>query len=448
MAGKIKKMIDFIIQERSKGNPAIKEMTIAKLILKGLNPNKFDSYSDDDPVIIEKLLQIAEQMNIKKLEEKIVNIKSVYSTKSLEKEVVEDIKEQLHNCDTKLLIYFASSNFTQHILSSLLKEAFKDSIVIGCTTAGEIVSGKMLKNSVVAMSINSNIISDGKVEVIEHMKKKISLDEAFASFEKYFNESSYTMDATKYVGIVLIDGVSNKEERVMDLIGDKTNVFFVGGSAGDDNKFYKTYVCANGQTYTDSAVLLMLKINDNAELDIIKTQSFEVLDEILIANKVNEEKREVIEFNNRPAIVAYSDAVGATSIDDVEKYFMSNPVGLFVGEDDVYIRAPQQVKGTSMLFFCNILEGMEVRVLKTTNIIEDTKKAIQSKINEIGKIDGIINFHCTERTLELERKNLEKEYGDIFIDIPTIGFSTYGEELIGHMNQTSAMLVFRSKTSI
>lgn len=42
MAGKIKEMIDEIIKERSKGNPAISEMTIAKLILKGLNPNKFN----------------------------------------------------------------------------------------------------------------------------------------------------------------------------------------------------------------------------------------------------------------------------------------------------------------------------------------------------------------------------------------------------------------------
>ena len=37
------------------------------------------------------------------------------------------------------------------------------------------------------------------------------------------------------------------------------------------------------------------------------------------------------------------------------------------------------------------------------------------------------------------------EYGEIFKDVPTIGFSTYGEQFIGHMNQTSAMLVFKTK---
>ena len=54
-----------------------------------------------------------------------------------------------------------------------------------------------------------------------------------------------------------------KEEKIMDLIGDRTNIFFVGGSAGDDHKFLKTYIFAEGITYTDSAALLILKINDN-----------------------------------------------------------------------------------------------------------------------------------------------------------------------------------------
>jgi hypothetical protein len=446
LAGKIKEIIDKIIQERSKGNPAIAEMTKAKLILKGINPSKFDSYSDDDAIIMEKLLNVAQLLNVKKVENNGANIKSVFSTKLLEEEVAADIKKQLKGCNSKLVVFFASSKFDQERLSSLMQAAFEDSIVVGCSTAGEIVSGEMLKNSVVAMTINSNIIYDAKVEVIENIKENLSIEAAFTSFEKYFDENAYTMDTTKYVGIVLIDGVSMKEEKIMDMIGNRTNVIFVGGSAGDYLKFSKTHVCANGKEYSDAAVLIMLKINNNAEFSIIKTQSFEVLDNILIANKVNEATREVIEFNNRPAIFAYADAVGAASIEDAPNYFMTNPVGLLVGENDVFVRSPQRLIGTNMLFYCNILEGMEVRLLEPTDIIEDTKKAIADKISEFGKIDGIINFQCIERTLILEKKNLEKQYGEIFCDIPTIGLSTYGEQFIGHMNQTSAMLVFRSKT--
>jgi hypothetical protein len=448
LSGKIKKLIDQIIEERSNGNPAIAEMTIAKLILKGLNPNKFDSCSADNPEIISKLLDIAKQLNVLNLTDEDINIKSAFSTKSLEDDVVLDIESQLNCCNPMLLVFFAAPSFDQQKLSSLLQKTFKNCVVVGCSTAGEIVSGNLLKDSVVAMSINSNIISDAKVEVISHKNEKESLYSAFTSFEEYFNQSAYTMDTTKYVGLILIDGVSMKEERIMDLIGNRTNVFFVGGSAGDNLKFVKTHVCANGEAYTDSSVLVLLRINDNAEFGIIKTQSYKALDKVLTANKVNEQTREVIEFNNKPAITAYAEAVGAPSTDNISNYLMSHPVGLLIGENDIFIRSPQQLKGSAMIFYCNLLEGMEVTLLESTNIIEDTKKAVEDKIKDFGRIDGLINFQCIERTLQLEKKNLKKQYSEIFKGIPTIGFSTYGEQFIGHMNRTATMLVFRLKSKL
>ncbi|MDV3425860.1 MAG: FIST C-terminal domain-containing protein [Bacillota bacterium] len=448
MAGKIREMINRIIEERSKGNPAIEQMTIAKLILKGLNPNRFDSSSADDPEIINKLLIIAKQLNVMNIKEDCINIRSAYSTKASAADAAEDIKSQLTGCNAKLLVFFAAPDFDQENLCSLLQQAFINSIVVGCSTAGEIVSGKLLNNSVAAMAVNSNIISDAKAEVIDLKNENESINAAFNSFEEYFHESAYDMDAAKYVGLILIDGVSMKEEKIMDLIGNRTNVFFIGGSAGDNFRFKETQVCAGGKAYTDASVLVMLKISDRAEFGIIKTQSFKALDKVLIASKVNKEMREVIEFNNKPAAEAYAEAIGISPAEDVSKYFAAHPVGLQIGDNDIFVRSPLKVNGTSIKFFCNILEGMEVRLLQATNIIEDTRKALEDKIIEMGRIDGIINFNCIERTMELQKKNLQREYGEIFKDIPTIGFSTYGEQYIGHLNQTAAMLVFKQKNII
>ncbi|WP_309449180.1 FIST N-terminal domain-containing protein [Clostridium sp.] len=445
LPGKIKEMIDEIIRQRSKDNPAIKEMTIAKLILKGINPNKFHDVSPDDAIIMKKLINIAKELKIKSFENNGENIKAAFSIKEIEEDVVLDIKNQLNLDNVKLIILFAAPTFNQQKIISLMHENFSDCMIIGCSTAGEFTSGKILKNSVVAMAINSNIIQDVKVEVVENMKGNLSLETAFTSFEKYYNESLYFMDTAKYVGITLIDGLSMKEEKIMDLIGNRTDVFFVGGSAGDNGRFEKTYVYANGNVYTDAAILTMLKISDDAEFSVIKTQSFEVLDKVLVANKVNEEKRQVIEFNNRPATLEYMEAVNASSIEEISNYFMSNPLGLVAGEDNIFVRCPQQVNGTSMSFYCNILEGMEVKLLRATNMLEDTKDAIQNKIRKFGNIDGIISFHCIHRITELERQNFIQDYAEIFTNIPTIGFSAYGEQFIGHINQTAAMLVFRQK---
>ena len=86
---------------------------------------------------------------------------------------------------------------------------------------------------------------------------------------------------------------------------------------------------------------------------------------------------------------------------------------------------------------------MSLKVLANTDIVEDTRAAVKAKAQELGSISGIVNFHCILRTLELESKGLTEDYGKIFAEIPTVGFSTYGEEYIGHVNQTSTMLVFK-----
>lgn len=368
-----------------------------------------------------------------------MSIKSVFSDKNNVEEAVKDIKLQLKTVNPRVVIFFSSACFDKDKVSSLMKENFRSSDVFGCTTSGEIVSGKMLKSSIVAMALSSDVIEDVRVEVIESPKDRIEVKKAFAKFDNYYGESISKSDYSKYLGIVLIDGLSGTEELVMDTLGDLSTHLFIGGSAGDDLKFDKTYLFANGKAYSNAAILALLK--PKATFDIIKTQSFKVLDKKLVATKVNEKNREVIEFNNIPAVKAYAQAIGVPE-DKVADYFMLHPVGLVIDEE-VFVRSPQQIKGNSIIFYCNILDGMEVSLLESTNIVEDTKNAIKAKTKELGGLSGIINFHCILRTLELEQKNQTKEYGKIFSDIPTIGFSTYGEEYLGHINQTSTMLVFK-----
>jgi len=65
VTGKIKKMIDTIIEEKAKGNQTLVNVTRTKLILKGINPDKFDANSEDNPEIIAKLRTLASELGVK-----------------------------------------------------------------------------------------------------------------------------------------------------------------------------------------------------------------------------------------------------------------------------------------------------------------------------------------------------------------------------------------------
>lgn len=368
-----------------------------------------------------------------------MGIKTCCSVKNTVEDIVDDITGQAQGSDVKMVLYFASSKFDQEQLAARMNQAFAGSTVIGCSTAGEIVSGKMLKGSVVTMLLGHDMVEDVNIQIIENIKTRDTVSNAFSAFEAYYGTPMATMDFTKYVGMILIDGLSVAEERIMDKIGNLTNVTFIGGSAGDDLNFKQTFVCAHGKVYSDAAILALLKPAKG--FDVIKTQSFKDLDIRLTATKVDEASRKVLEFNGKPALKAYADALGVDTA-QAQNRFMTNPLGLMV-EGEPFVRSPQKADGDSIVFYCNIIEGMELNILESGDIISDTKEAIASKEHELGGIEGIINFHCILRTLELEKKNKTKEYGEVFTRIPTIGFSTYGEEYLGHINQTSTMLVFK-----
>ncbi|MEN6326458.1 MAG: FIST N-terminal domain-containing protein [Syntrophomonas sp.] len=368
-----------------------------------------------------------------------MSVITAYSSMTVVPEAIAQIRHQFTGIDPKFIIYFASSNYLPQQISIAMQEAFPEAITIGCSTAGEITTGLMLKNSLVAMAFAEDVIDDIYIQVVEDIQNNTNekLKQAFSVFSSHFQVPAIEMDPTQYVGMVLFDGLSCMEEQVNDQLGNYTNVLFVGGSAGDDLKFEKTFVFADGKTFNNAVVLAILK--PKVVFDIIKTQSFTQTGKVLQATSVDENNRTITEFDHRPAIQAYADAIGQNK-EEASNSFMQYPTGLMI-DGEPFVRSPQQTKGDSIVFYCSIKEGMQLEVLEAQNMIPDTAEAISVKEKSLNGIQALVVFNCILRTLQLENEGLTEAYGQVF-KLPTVGFSTYGESMIGHMNQTATMLAF------
>lgn len=351
-------------------------------------------------------------------------------------EAAADLKAQTSGLDPEFVLFFASSRYEPRELGQALHQAFGPGPSLGCTTAGELVSGKMLKNSVVLLAMDADSVERVATAPIATPAEEGAVIAALDEVSRV-RGSNGSGDSALDLGLVLQDGLSMTEERVMSTLTTRTNVPFIGGSAGDDLGFKTTHVFVDFEARPSSAGLAMLRLR--RPYGILKSQSFDVLESVLEVTSVDEATRTVHSLNGRPAAAEYARAVGV-SVGELPAMFRQHPLGVLVSEHEPFVRSPQMIQGDDVVFFCQVKQGMQLHVLRSRDIVADTARDVGRLLGELGGVKAIIDFQCILRSLELEEHGQCEAYPRLFRDVPVIGFSTYGESYIGHINQTSTMV--------
>lgn len=368
------------------------------------------------------------------------DVSSAFSDKSGTSAALEDVLAQLGDVQPRAIVFFCAPDHDGVEISRTLKQKYPTAENIGCTTAGAFNErGSSARGlSVVALSANKvrrcaaalarfdDGVDTGIRAACDHLAHALELDLRSA-------------DPKRYVGLTLVEGLRMKEEEANDALGNVAPLLsFVGGSAGDDLGFKETRVFANGLVSNDGAALLLLDMA--VPFTIAKTCSFEPSGKKFTITKADVPNRVVYEFNGKPAVEEYARALGLDTVNN--DVFMSHPVGLMI-DGKPWIRSPQQaLPDGSVKFYCRILEGMEVELMNSTDLIGDTKQMIENARAELGgNIGGGVVFNCILRRLELDAKNLHGPFLDC-LDFPSAGFHTYGESWLGHINQTATALLF------
>lgn len=347
------------------------------------------------------------------------------------------LRTSLDGFEARFVAFFATPSLDPTRLGAAMHRRFGDVPSLGCTTAGELGSGKMRQGSVVLMALDGDTVHDARVAVVGDANDPASVKHALQAIGGGDQPVSH-LDPERHVGLVLHDGLQAAEERVMSWLCEFTNVPFVGGSAGDGLKFENTTTFVNFEPQSGTSVLAMLE--PTRPYRILKTQSFRVLDQVLEATEVREATRTVVAFNGEPAAEEYARALGVT-LSEAPSHFLRHPVGALVDGGEPFVRGLQRISGTDIVLFCHIVQGTRVHLLEAENAVEGTRRDLDAALAAMPSCAGIINFDCVERRGALEQEGRLESYGAVFERVPTIGFSTYGESYIGHINQTATMLL-------
>ncbi len=356
--------------------------------------------------------------------------------------VVAELRRGLDGRTAAVVCWFASSAYDPADLAGPLAGAFPEAQVLGCSTAGEFTDAATGTGGLSAIALPTDVVTrvhaglgDLSGGVVE------GTDDAVAAVQAGFGTPLRDLDATNHLGLVLIDGMHAAEEAVNSRLGDAAPLLgVVGGSAGDDLAFSATWVALGGEVSWNGVVFAVAEVA--VPFHVVKTCSFVPSGRTLRITKANTATRTVVEFDGVPAVQAYAAALGTTADQVDSSLFMSHPVGMmFDGEP--WIRSPQTVTDEGLRFYAEILEGTEVEIMDSTDLVGDTAAAVRDAVAAVGgHASGALMFNCILRRLELDAKDAGQAFVEAFDGVPTCGFHTYGETYLGHVNQTLTGVVF------
>ncbi len=373
-------------------------------------------------------------------------IKTGFSNVEDEIIAVEEFAQQLTQPDISFVLFFVSSLYDLKSISDELKKHL-DCPLFGCTTSGEITPEGYQQHSITGFSAGGEDITAHPFLLESLHDAEISdTTDLFTELKESVQEIRDAKPDRNFFGMLLIDGLSVMEEQVIAILGDSVGEMpIVGGSAGDDIKFEKTHIYANGEFYSDAALFIVFETV--LPFVPIKTQHFSASDNRLVITKALPEKRIVYEINGRPAAHEYARIIGLDVKDINPQIFSTYPVMLRLGGKH-YVRSIQKVNDDgSLSFFCAIDEGLVLRVASGENLVENLNEAFDAVRQEIPNITLTIAFDCILRLLEVKQKELESQVNVIFKQNRVMGFNTYGEQFNSvHVNQTFTGIVIGERS--
>ncbi len=360
------------------------------------------------------------------------------------REAVAQLHAQLAMPELAAVVFFCSPDHDRDALADELNRRFEGVTLVGCTTAGEIGPDGYQDHSLSGMAFASQAFA-AEVGLLTSLQSfDMAAGQAFAA--AMADRLAHREGGPHTFGLLLIDGLSLREEPVAHALQDGLgSVPLLGGSAGDNLTFGQTWVFHNGRFHTDSAVLLLMA--STLPLRLMRTQHFVADGERLVVTEVDAARRVVQEINGLPAVDEYARLVGVTPGQLTPDHFASWPVVVMIDGTD-YVRSIQHANPDgSLTFYCAIDEGVVLRVAHGRDLLQQTQAAFTEVEHDLGGIEGMLVCDCILRNLEITNNGSKAAVGELFKRYKAVGFSTYGEQLGGiHINQTLTGIAFGPET--
>jgi hypothetical protein len=361
-------------------------------------------------------------------------------------QAARELHAALDQPDIKFALFYCPADADLPTLAAELHKLFKDTNLIGCTTAGEITPLGYLKGTLTGVSIASPTM-DVATQLIQldGFDSHAAGAGVSALLQGLGTRNGLPVSATDTFAFLLIDGLSMQEEQVVSCIHQNLRgIEMIGGSAADDVRFKATYLYHQGQFHRDCALLSVVRTDQ--PFMAFRTQHFVQSQQRMVVTKADPARRIVYAINGLPAAREFARLVNVP-IDELSALvFATHPVVVRVG-GQYFVRSIAKMNDDeSLSFFCAIDEGIVLTIAQGVDMVENLKQAFDQVRSTMGVPQLVLGCDCILRRLETERSGIKEQIGQIFMDNNVIGFATYGEQFNAmHVNQTFTGIAIGSR---
>lgn len=348
----------------------------------------------------------------------------------------QDAIDRLRDKQPSALLVFSSVKYDQEKMLQGVRSVASTATLVGCSTAGEITTqGPAKRHSIAVMALKSEDISffAGVGEHIADEAKEAGKAVADAVKKQAPGEK---LNAFMMFPDVLVGNGADIVRGVLESLG--SHFPLVGGAAGDDFEFKKTYQYLNGKVYSGAVVGLGLQGKFRMGIGVKHGWI-----PVGMPRKVTKSSGSILhELNGQPAIKIYEDYFGTERASELRtetlaKLAITYPLGMQVkGSEELLIRDPITVdKKGSITCAAEIPEGSEVRLMigSREEAVKVARLAALNALEQLGggKPKAIIIFNCIARSKlfgERSGDEIDAIQEGLGKDVPLIGFYTYGEQ--------------------
>lgn len=365
---------------------------------------------------------------------------AVFSDKPESIEAARQLAEQISKTfgllTPSVIIVFASPVLDQVKLLTELKKICNPEILIGCSSAGEFISGRTGIDSVSAIALHSN-----EMQFAASVGRGIKFNRDTVVDQLLDSMQGHDHFEYKYhTAMLLADALSGYTDEIIEKLTLRTagTYQFFGGGAGDNAQFKETSVFFDTEVIGDAVV--MLEILSNKPIGLGVSHGWNAGSELFRVTEA--EGARLVSLNSIPAVEVFASYAGHTK-QEFDKlnpvpFFLHNIIGIKTDEG-FKLRVPLIINADgSITCASDIPEGSLVSIMSTH--IEGAKNAAQAATKTaISQLQGHkanigFFFDCVATRLRLGNSfDLELEaVQDIFEATNYIGCNTHGQ--VARMN--------------